>query len=433
MKNQFLMMVIILSVLISQNCCKESGGEVPDEETPWSRLYGGSSNEFACDIKPTIDGGYAVFGQTMSVDKDVTVNHGDWDFWLVKLDKDGMLDWQKTYGGSYFDRANAFTHKKDGGYVLTGMTESNDGDVSGNHGSGDVFVVSLSPAGDVEWVLVWGGSGSDEGLDVIESINGEILIVGMTGSSDGDLAEDPALLNDGFILCLNPTGSIKWHKNYGAEGMDVLSSIIQATDGSLVTAGYSDSEEGDFTGNNGSYDAWLMMLNPTGNPIWNKMFGGTECEAISSLVQTSDGNFAAIGSFNESDGDMMTYDFLISRFDLSGNLLWSKQLGGSDFDYGLNIIESNDKCILVIGRARSSDGDVLKNHGNEDVLIVKLNNSGEILWKKPYGGTMDDIGSAILQNSKGSIIVAGVTESNNGDVTGNKGGFDFWIFKILQP
>ena len=117
----------------------------------WQMALGGTSSEEAHALIQTTDGGFAIAGTTQSDDGDVLGFQGVSDFWIVKLDVDGVLQWQRTFGGSFWDMAFAIVQSSDGGYVAAGRTESDDGDVSGNHGGYDIWVVKLDAAGDLQW------------------------------------------------------------------------------------------------------------------------------------------------------------------------------------------------------------------------------------------------------------------------------------------
>lgn len=135
----------------------------------WQKSYGGSGWEEAFAVQQTADGGYIVAGESPSNDGDVIGNHGSWDYWVIKLDGSGNLEWQKSLGGSGYDAAHSIQQTSDGGYIIAGRSSSNDGDVTGNHGSFDFWIVKL--AGD--------------------------------GTSTGDILEKPD-----FLVFPNPTSDI---------------------------------------------------------------------------------------------------------------------------------------------------------------------------------------------------------------------------------
>jgi hypothetical protein len=282
----------------------------------------------------TSDGGYVVAGYSKSEDGDVTGNHGDFDFWVVKLSEGGSLQWQKSLGGSDDDRANSIERTSDGGYIIAGGSGSRggyvpsvessglkDGDVTGNHGDDDFWVVKLSQ-----------------------------------------------------------DGALQWQKTFGGSRDDVANSIMRASDGGYVVIGYSESEDGDVTGNHG--DFWGFK------------------------------------------------DFWVVKLSEAGELQWQKSLGGSDNDDAKSIMRTSDGGYVVAGGSWSDDGDVTGNHGYEDFWVVKLDQGGSLQWQKSLGGSGGDVANSVMRTSDGGYIVVGGSGSSNGDVTGNHGGFDFWVVKL---
>src|SRR5215831_12367094 len=128
----------------------------------WQKSFGGSLGEIATSIKHTSDGGYIVAGYTLSDDGDVTGNHGGFDYWIVKLNSSGIIEWQKSLGGSKDETAYAVDQTSDGGYIVAGYSDSTDGDVTGNHGGYDYWIVKLNSSGSMEWQKSLGGSADDE-------------------------------------------------------------------------------------------------------------------------------------------------------------------------------------------------------------------------------------------------------------------------------
>ncbi len=148
------------------------------QEIQWQKCFGGSSHDEPFSIHQTTDGGYIVAGYTDSNDVDVSGNHGDTDFWLVKLNSSGSIQWQKCLGGSYWDMAYSIQQTSDGGYIVAGYTISNDGDVSGNHGGYDFWLVKLNSSGDIQWQKCLGGSTNDEAHSIQQTTDGGYIVAG---------------------------------------------------------------------------------------------------------------------------------------------------------------------------------------------------------------------------------------------------------------
>jgi PKD repeat protein len=154
----------------------------------WQRCLGGSDGDRASSIQQTSDGGYIVAGSTLSDDGDVSGNHGDRDAWVVKLDADGKVLWQRCLGGSNLDSASSIQQTSDGGYIVAGETSSDDGDVSGNHGDRDAWLVKLDADGKIAWQRCLGGSIEDGARSVQQTVDGGYILAGYTESIDGDVS-----------------------------------------------------------------------------------------------------------------------------------------------------------------------------------------------------------------------------------------------------
>jgi hypothetical protein len=186
------------------------------------------------------------------------------------------------------------------------------------------------------------------------------------------------------------------------------------------------------TVNHGSQDCLIVKLDTHGNIQWQKSLGGSGFDSIASIQQTSDGSYIIAGVLESSDSDVTGggYDFWIVKLDSLGTLQWQKSLGGSDNDEAKSIQQTSDGGYIIAGSSFSNNGDVTGNHGNQDYWIVKLDSLGTIQWQKSLGGSEEDEAKSIQQTSDGGYIIAGSSFSNNGDVTGNHGGFDYWIVKL---
>jgi hypothetical protein len=358
----------------------------------WEKSLGGTYNEYATSVKQTNDRGYIVAGWSFSNDGDVTGHHGSTgtsgtcDYWIVKLDSAGNIKWEKSLGGTGTDRANSIQQTADGGYIVAGYSNSNNGDVTGHHGN----------AG---------------------------------GYQD----------NDYWVVKLDSAGNIKWEKSLGGTDNDIANSIQQTTDGGYIIAGASRSIDGDVTGNNGFSDYWLVKLDTTGNILWQKCLGGSNNDEAYSIGQTLDRGFIATGysMSNDSDvtGNHIAFDYWVVKTDTVGNIQWQKSLGGSGNDYGQSIQQTNDGGYIAGGSSNSINGNVTGNNGGWDYWTVKLDTAGNIQWEKSYGGSNSDYAysNSILETIYKSYLIAGYTYSNNGNVSvhyGNSGEADYWILSL---
>ena len=344
------------------------------------------------------------------------------------------IEWQKCLGGTADDFANSIQQTSDGGFIVAGETRSNDGDVSGNHGKSDAWVVKLNSLGDILWKKCLGGTGNDYARSIQQISDGGFILTGYTNSNNGDVSGNNGYY-DAWVVKLNSSGDILWQKCLGGTYDDYARSIQQTSDTGFILAGYTFSNDGDVSGNHGFSDAWVVKLNSSGDIIWQKCFGGTNEDYAYSIQQTSDGGFIVAGETRSNDGDVSGYhgyfDYWVVKLNSSGDIEWQKCLGGTNNDYANSIQQTSDGGFIVAGYTESNDGDVSGYHGGDyDAWVVKLNSSGDILWQKCLGGTIDDRAYSIQQTSDGGFIVAGFTVSNDGDVSGNHGASDAWVVKL---
>ncbi|HXS36687.1 MAG TPA: T9SS type A sorting domain-containing protein [Flavipsychrobacter sp.] len=354
------------------------------------------------------------------------------------------LNWEKTYGGTFGDIGNCIQTTANNGYIIAGLTASSDKDVTGFHGgAGDAWVINLKDS-NIVWEEALGGSGSDVALSIAATTDGGYIMAGSTNSTDGDVSGLHSPISgtdDMWIVKLSSTGAIIWQKCLGGSNNEEAYSIIQTSDGGYIVAGQTNSTDGDVTGLHGSaggsLDIWVVKLDDTGGIMWQKCYGGSNGEVANSIVQTTDGGYIIAGSTNSTDGDVTgnhsgtTSDYWVVKINSTGNITWEKCFGGTDGDQANSIVQTTDGGYIVAGSTNSTDGDVTGNHGVSDTWIVKTNDTGAISWERCYGGTGADFANSIQQTSDGGYIVAGTTTSLDGDVHGNHGNYDYWVIKLM--
>ncbi len=402
----------------------------------WEHSYGGSNYEFGYTVNETDDGGYFAVGNSWSSDGDVTVNRGYYDYWVVKTDATGTITWQKSYGGSDWDTANDFKQTSDGGYIIVGGSSSTDGDVTGNHGGYDFWLVKVNSTGTLEWQKSYGGSQSDFARSVDITPDGGYVVVGETYSNDGNVSGNHGGY-DIWVIKTDANGNLLWQKALGGSDYEYGYEVYALDNGDIIVSGTSASNDGDVTGNHGSGDFWIIKLDSNGNIIWQKSYGGTDYEHARTICPTDDGGYIIAGESRSSDGQVSgnngSEDVWVVKIDANGNFIWGQNYGGSGVDFPHSIKQTGDGGYVFVAHTYSNDGDVTGNHGDSDYWLVKLNESGQIQWQKCLGGSDGDAGQSLNITSSGAYIINGYSGSSDGDVTGNHGGLDFWIVKIAPP
>jgi gliding motility-associated-like protein len=410
-------------------------------------FYVSTGNISKC-IKVTADGGYITCG-TISFLKDNLDVNGNFrveDAWVVKYSGAGVIEWKRNYGGSKSDNAYSIVNTADGGYLFVGNTFSNDGDVSGNHNNmyADVWVVKLSSNGTIQWQKCYGGTRDDAAMSVALTPDGGFIMSGLSQSVDGDVTGLHAAVpvySDVWVLRLDNTGSLLWQKCLGGYKDDKANSIQITADGGAIICGATESNDGDVSGQHGFYDMWVVKLNPSGTIEWQRTLGGLHDDLANSITQTPDGGYILCGETSSNDSDFSTNhsgdnniaDIAVVKLDQAGNTEWKKCLGGTEFDIGYCIQNDPSSGYVLSGIVYSNNGDVTGNHSAaRDAWIVKLGNPGIIEWQKCYGGSFDDIPYSITVPTSGNYIFTGYTSSYDGDVTNNLSiaGLQTWTVKL---
>ncbi len=434
MKKNLISKVILFAAMVLSNFVAVS------QTIEWQKLIGGNNEDEAFSIIQSGDGGYVVAGYSYSDDGDIAKHHkstdyNNSDYWIVKLDFAGNMQWQKSLGGSKDDIAFSIIFTKDGGYAVAGYSYSNDGDVSGNHGDADFWVVKLDSEGKIQWQKSLGGSKEEYAYSIVQTIDGGYVVAGYTDSNDGDVSGNHGNA-DCWIVKLDSKGDIKWQKTLGGSGDDYANSIIQTSDGGYIFAGWSYSNDGDVSGNHGESDYWIVKLDASGNIRWQKSPGGSGEDQAYCIIQTVDSSYVIAGYTYSDDGDVKDNhgdsDYWIVKLDNAGNILWQKSLGGSGEDDAFSLVQSKQGNYIIAGYSNSSDGYVSDNHGYSDCWIVKLDEKGKIKWQKSLGGSEDDYANSIFQTQDGGFVIAGYSNSNHGNTLKNHGNFDYWINKISK-
>lgn len=405
-------------------------------EIEWQRCLGGTQLEVAQDILTTSDNGVIVLGSTNSADGDVSGFHGGSnDYWVVKLDQQGAIQWQRALGGSDTDTPGGIATTQDGGYVVVGTSRSNDGDVSGNHGSTDVWVVKLSGAGTLEWQRSYGGSATETGYAIIELPDAGYLLAGETGSTDGDVSTNLGS-TDIWVVRIDQVGEIIWERSYGGNSFDVAFAMGHGLGDTILVAGYTASSTDDVSVALGIEDQWVFAISSTnGNIYWERSVGGTGYDLAGGVTGCSDGGAILVGWSSSTDGDAQgnhggQFDILAARLSAQGQVLWSRVYGGTGIETCVAVLQQPDGGFLFGARTTSEDGDVVGQPQLADVWLFRTNEAGNIIWQTLLGGSNNESTAAIDHTPDGGIILLGTTNSNDGDVSGNNGAADFWVVKF---
>ncbi|MEJ2240591.1 MAG: hypothetical protein P8Y18_00380 [Candidatus Bathyarchaeota archaeon] len=309
----------------------------------WNQTYSGIAYEQANAMIITSDDGYALAGPTSSF------GNGLRDFWLVKTDKDGNIEWNQTYGETGPEVPYSLVQTIDGGYALVGVRHSISSDGS------DCWMVKTDSEGNMEWSKTLSGRQVDSAFSVIETSDGDLVVLCKEYTQNANYA---------FVSLtkMNSLGNIEWKQSYEGTFGNYCFSLIETSDGKIAFTCPNylfDSGGGDF---------WLVKMSKEGNVELNKTYGGSEKDVPYSLIETSDGGFALAGS-TESFGHGNT-DYWLVKTDPEGEMEWSRFYGEPEHEICYSLIQASDGGYLLAGN------ELIWDTHEETIWLVKTNIQG---------------------------------------------------------
>lgn len=347
----------------------------------------GPDTDIVSSVYETSDGSILVggFSESSISGEKTEVSRGDYDFWILKLNSDGVIQWDKTLGGDGLDSVTDFFETTDGNYVVAGTSQSsNTGDKTEvTRGGADLWIVKLDISGNIIWQKTIGGSGFDILTKIMPTDdNGFIVANSSTSSISGEKTENSYGAGDYWILKLDANGTIQWQKTIGGSGVDGPYSIIKTIDNGYIVGGRSNSNVSGLKTENsrGLYDYWVVKLNSIGNIEWQKTIGGNNDDSLTQIYQCLDNGYVITGTTSSPiSGDKTEdvkgdYDAWIVKLNETGIMEWQKDIGGANYD-GLDwITQLPDASFILGGGSNSSNSfDITEtNHGQNDIWVVKL-------------------------------------------------------------
>lgn len=390
----------------------------------WKSCYGGSRNDHIEDSKKTDDGGYILVGSTESDDGDITVNQGKGDIWVVKTDAAGNIEWQQTYGSDSVELGRAIETTSDGGYIVLAERRYTFGAPGVSILIDRILLLKLDSKGNVEWEKLYGGSGPDFARDVCLSDNGGYVIAGTTHSSDGDMSSNNGG-PDMWVVETDAKGKIVWQHSWGGSSPDHAEVITKAQNGGYIVGGRTTSDDGDVGKSYGGQDVWILKLSDKGQVEWKEVYGGTNYDVIADIQSTIDGGYVFTGmayTDNNYPQQLGMLDAYVTKISRVGQKLWTAVHGSTDDEEFRAIYQKPDGNYIVTGT---------KTDGDADVWVAELFGDGSMNWSKTMGSSYIDYARNIIVSNDG-ILVSGATNGNDQDVTGTgyHGNLDWWVVKL---
>ncbi|UCG69137.1 MAG: hypothetical protein JSV09_15355, partial [Thermoplasmata archaeon] len=357
--------------------------------TKFFKTYGGGGFDLGQSFVMTPDKGCLIAGYTASY------GAGGYDVWLVKTDYYGNEMWNKTYGGTLRDVAYSINETNDGGYIITGFTESYGPQQS------NLWLLKVDANGNEEWNRTFGGAGRELGRSVVQPGWG-YTILGYTESFG-------AAGYNVWLIRTNDTGVEVWNNTYGGPGTDIGISLNLSSEGGYLIAGYTTSY------GPANYNGWVIKTYANGKEVWNKTFGSDQIDRLYSIREVS-GGYYIIGGETAS-WTAGNYDAWLIKTKVNGDEQWNYSYGGTQADTILSVEEASDGGYILVGGTQSFTA------GSNDLWLIKTDSSGVMSWNRSIGDTDYDTASMVKPTWKGGYEIVGSTRSFG------SGGYDVWYIR----
>lgn len=345
----------------------------------FEKTFGTSGNDFSRSVKQLADGSIYVFGNTDSG------AYGGNDFALTKLDRDGNQLWTKYYGTANSENGFYLNTTADHNFVFIGESVT--------PASTDVMIYKVDTSGNIIWNKTYATAVNESGNYIEQTKDGGYIIAGSQNDSLG--------YYDLFVLKLNAQGDYQWHQTFGPNRNEYAKMIHETADGYILVGDTGDSLN--------NYDVTVFHLDALGNKTWSRSYGDSLANGSQGIISTSDGNYLFYGETEISPGSW--FDAFLEKIDKNGNTLWKHNYGGSEADAIFSVVEAADGGFVCTGYSNSYN-----NNQPLDLIILKTDASGKLLWQQTYGGSGIDIGYEVIKSTADpGYIITGKTFTSSDD------------------
>jgi hypothetical protein len=424
----------------------------------WDKTYGGNSRDWNCNSAVSPNGAVFIIGDSqtdINGDKSVPLCNGqvnNSDVWLIKIDGNGSILWQKSFGGEGNERSPRLTFLNNAASEMIFSCYSSS-DIACDKSeanrdtipliSTDYWIALLDSNGVLIWEKTLGGDNYDDNTDLTILTTGEILVCGESNSPVGYDKTVPnySISNDLWTVKLDQTGNILQDFVYGGNGGESLAKVIPAVNGGFLMAGTTNSDPGGDVSqvSQGNQDFWLIYVDAQGNKVWDKRFGGAGPDLCNYFTTTNDGGFVLCGyTVSPQGGDVSqpplgTQDYWVVKTDALGNKEWDSRYGGSGTSIGTFVRSVIGNNYWVGGYTNSiNTGDVSENtYGGSDYWILKIDSVGNKLIDKRFGGSGDEFDAGMQLLNDTTFLVFGSSDSGSSAIktAASKGWLDYWMVK----
>jgi hypothetical protein len=357
----------------------------PPVDTGFMRTFGTDFYDYGYGIDETFDGGVIICG-SKEYRSDRTK-----DAVIIKTDEDGFGEWEKHFGGAGNEEFYSVKQCMNGGFIAAGYSSSYGG---GNN----VYVVKVDHYGNFEWDQIYGGSNIDKAYEIIETMNGNFVLVGFTNS--------PGISNgnhDFWLQKIDNQGNTIWRKGIGELNHEMGYDVVELDDGSLLVVGSKDYYD------EAGKDIYLIKTDSLGNMIWEKTFGSSGAyDEIGYSIHPAYPSGYLICAATNSRGNGW-FDPQVIKIDYDGNMQWSAIYNGSSHGHTRwSSTPTFDGGAVIIGTTTYFQNEP---GSDEDIMIIKIDQNGQQLWDRAFEGGESDWGWAIKETCINELIIVGSTRS----------------------
>ena len=393
----------------------------------WSKVYGGSEDDVLLKVLSTSDGGYLLIGFTESDDGDLLGNLSSEQVgWLVKTDHQGNIQWSRTYkatnsGINDNDRLVEAVELSNGDFIVGGVAK-HPLNLSGVYSK--FWLLKITAQGNVIFDRTYQLQSPTISYfltNINLDHNGSDIILSGT---------EQALTAGWYFLRLDATGNVLFEKEYGGDDNDRLFNVILSDNNTYIGVGYE--KENGLT----SAAISIVRFDTNFNPIWIKRFDGSGFDTGTRVTRLRNGNYLVSAGWPSLSGSLLGntrgggYDIAIIELDPNGNQVWSKLYGGTGDDFARAPLELNNGNYLITGFVESNDVDIHGNSGGRDAWLAEINTQGDTIWTKTLGENLDEVISTTIELNNNCYLLGGYSESPSIHPS-HHGMNDFWLTKSV--
>jgi len=415
--------IIILGFLFC--CAIESYGQIYFPELKFQKFYGTTNKDKATALVLGIDSNLYISG-VIQAEKKIDCTEG----YLFKVNSEGNLIWSKTLGGSGCDEIRALTVSPDSTILFGGISGSSfkHPEYADSLETADFLVGKIHLDGNLLWKKTIGGSYQDIGNGITSTPYGGAVLVGSTWSKDFDASSTHHGANDTWLTIVSKSGELIRELKFGGKKNDWANSITKTKDGGYILSGFTNSEELDQSLGRFNGDAWVSKLDFAGTKVWDRIFKESYEDQLFKVVENPYGFIYACGtSFEEGKG----YQFWLVKLDALGNPLFNRKWGDTGHEVLTSLYPTSDGGLILTGYSyfETLENPLIK--GGYDCWVIRTDGFGDIIWQKTYGGPTYEKGIDVIEFKPHQFFVL-AEKHNHFEKNGTVKDIDFWLLSIHE-